>query len=52
MEQDNIFSCQINTSGSAVMGYKITILSNDGASTLYDGNATDLGTNIRNKGTY
>ena len=33
------------------MGYKITILSNDGASTLYDGNATDLGTNIRNKGT-
>ena len=49
VEQDNIFSCQVNTSGSAVMGYKMQVLSIDGGTTLYDGNATDLGSRIKNK---
>lgn len=51
VEEDNIFSCQVNTSGSAVMAYKITIYSGDGSETLYEGNATDLGSRIKNKGT-
>ena len=48
--QDANFSCQVNTSGSAIQAYKIQILSGDGNSTLFDGIATDLGTNVKNKG--
>ena len=47
--EENNFSCQVNTSGSSIQAYKIQILSGDGNSTLFDGIATDLGTNVKNK---
>ena len=50
-EQNNLFQCQVNTSGSSVKGYKMTIYDAEGANLLYDGNATDLGSPIKNKGT-
>lgn len=45
----NEFSCQVNTSGESVKGYKIQILSGDGSTVLYDANATDIPTPIKNK---
>lgn len=48
--QNTNFSCQVNTSGSAIQAYKIQILSGDGNSPLFDGIATDLGTKVKNKG--
>ena len=51
VEKENLFQCQANTSGSKIMGYKLTIYNKDGSELLYDGNATDFGSPIKNKGT-
>ena len=48
--QNNTFSCQVNTSGNPVKAYKLDILSIDGETTIYDGPATNLSSQVLNKG--
>ena len=55
LNQNNEFSCQVNTSGESVQAYKIQILSGRGDEVVLDGNNNDKnGTNlerpIKNKG--
>ena len=49
VEQNNTFSCQVNTSGTPVYAYKMDILSIDGEKEIYKGNAVELATPIENK---
>ena len=48
--QNNTFSCQVNTSGNPAKAYKLDILSIDGETTIYDGAATNLSSQVLNKG--
>ena len=48
--QNNTFSCQVNTSGNPAKAYKLDILSIDGETTIYDGAATNLSPQVLNKG--
>ena len=48
--QNNTFSCQVNTSGNPTKAYKLDILSIDGETTIYDGAATNLSSQVLNKG--
>ena len=55
LNQNNEFSCQVNTSGESVQAYKIQILSGRGDEVVLDGNnndknGTNLGRPIKNKG--
>ena len=46
--QNNTFSCQVNTSGNPAKAYKLDILSIDGETTIYDGAATNLSSQVSN----
>lgn len=48
--QNNTFSCQVNTSGNPAKAYKLDILSIDSETTIYDGAATNLSPQVLNKG--
>ena len=48
--QNNTFSCQVNTSGNPAKAYKLDILSIDAETTIYDGAATNLSSQVLNKG--
>lgn len=48
--QNNTFSCQVNTSGNPAKAYKLDILSIDSETTIYDGAATNLSSQVLNKG--
>ena len=48
LNQDNTFSCQVNTSGNSVKAYKLKFLSENNL-TLYDEDAKNLDTPIKNK---
>ena len=48
--QNNTFSCQVNTSGNPAKAYKLDILSIDGETTIYDGAVTNLSSQVLNKG--
>ena len=47
--KDQVFSCQVNTSGDKVTKYKIQVLSNRGDEL---GSTQEESVNIKNKGTF
>lgn len=49
LDEENIFSCQVNTSGETVQGYKLQVLSPTNVE-VYAPNAVSVPTPVKNKG--
>lgn len=46
--EENRFSCQVNTSGESVVGYKACLYNNDGTQKIYEGSHIDLDSPVKN----